>query len=246
MLLAVTIANAGWKDANEPAGAIYRENGLVWQTGIRRRSIDDCKQTYAAQPVGHCERAEILIRSESAVPIQCSIAVDRDTKVRATNIVVYPHEEIEATFTVGPALPDAGGVTSSCKPLPAELPPAPEPGSCSIEITERVDPDNFYPPGAKRRSEQGVVIIDFDVRHDRKELLNPRVVRSGGYSSLDNGALRLLRSLAASTVGCLAGRTRRGIKFELMDEPAGSNSPDQMVMPFGVIRVEGLRGRITP
>lgn len=243
MLLVATNAHAGWKDTNVISGSIHRENGVVWQTGIRRHSSDDCKRREGPQAAGPCERAEILIRSESAVPIQCSLAVHRDTKDWTINIVVYPLEEIEEMYSVGPALPDAGGVTSSCKPLPAEMPLAPEPGSCSIkiEVPGNGDPDQFYPPGAKRRLEQGVVIIDFDVRHDRKELLNPVVVRSGGYSSLDSGALRMFRSLEASAVGCLAGRARRGIQFVIKDEAGRFSPSDQTIMPSEVIRVQGIQ-----
>jgi hypothetical protein len=155
---------------------------------------------------------------------------------------VYPGEQREAGISARKPLMDVSGVSSRCLAVPQVAPPEPAPGSCEMTLALAQEADSYYPPGGKRRIEQGVSYFDFDYRHDSKRLSNFSLVRSSGYSDLDNAALKLLRAARVSVDGCISGRARRAVSF-VMPEETASDLPDDMPASAGaVILVTAIRG----
>jgi hypothetical protein len=208
---------------------VHRENGVVWRSSAR--GIDGVHL--------------VKLANESARPIQCRVTFG---EVATADLVVHASESRTAMTFRNEPLPDSGALTSACNPVPTTVPPAPGAGSCSIEVTLANDPNDFYPPGPIRRFEQGVVLVDFDFRHDAPHVLGPVVVMSSGSSDLDNAALKLLKATRLAVHGCVGGRARRGISFVLLDDSAEPDPPDTTHLPVApdeIIKVTGFRGRLS-
>jgi hypothetical protein len=171
---------------------------------------------------------------EPPVPIQCRVTLGGITPV---DVVIHPYGLRTVTTIPGESQPEADALKSVCKAVPKVAPPAPEAGSCSIELKFAGSPDDYYPPGSKRRREEGIVLVDFDFRYDSAKHRDPVVVMSSGFSDLDNAALKLLRSARIVVQGCVAGRARRGMSFAINDDPPAPDAAKLPVAPDEIVHV---------
>ena len=56
------------------------------------------------------------------------------------------------------------------------------------------DPDRFYPPGAKRREEQGSPVVQACVGPNGRLLRAPVVAETSGYPELDEAAIKVAQN----------------------------------------------------
>lgn len=244
LLACVPPAFGQWKGEGIVAGATHHVNGAAWRDALQRFPDSQCQGSKAGEMVP-CEHLRLLVLNESRGPLLCQVEFQRkpvDTGARALRsywTIVYPGEQREAGSSAGKPFFDASGVSSRCLAVPQVPPPEPAPGSCEMALALAEEADNYYPPGGKRRIEQGVAYFDF--RHDSKRLSNFSLVRSSGYSDLDNAALRLLRAAEVSVDGCISGRARRAVSFVMLEENAPEVPGDLPESASAAIRVTAFR-----
>ena len=89
--------------------------------------------------------------------------------------------------------------------------------SCPVE-TAHSNPEDFYPPGSRRRDESGEVLIEFTAEVGAAHPRDVVIVKGSGFDDLDRAALKLGRSLEVST-SCGAQRVRRYIVYETYRDP---------------------------
>ena len=76
------------------------------------------------------------------------------------------------------------------KPTPDRRAPSPAVESPPSQVK---NPPPDYPRRARRRGQQGSVLIEFDILEDGR-ISNPRIAESSGIPSLDEAALRAIRA----------------------------------------------------
>jgi TonB family protein len=57
-----------------------------------------------------------------------------------------------------------------------------------------VDPDQFYPPGAKRREEQGSPVVQACVTANGRLAREPVVTETSGFPELDGAAIKVAKA----------------------------------------------------
>jgi protein TonB len=80
------------------------------------------------------------------------------------------------------------------KPPPPAPPPPPRVAGTSAKMRSAADPDRFYPPGAKRREEQGSPIVRACVGPNGRLLRDPVVTETSGYPELDAAAVQVAKN----------------------------------------------------
>lgn len=250
LLAYVSPAFGQWKGEGIAPGSIHRVNGAAWRDAIQHFPDRQCHASASGELVP-CEHVRLLVLNESSGPLLCELKFGRQPENTGGKVpgsywtIVYPGEQREAGISAGKPLMDVSGVSSRCVDVPRVAPPEPAPGSCEMTLALAQEADSYYPPGSKRRIEQGVAYFDFDYRHDSKRLSNFSLARSSGFSDLDNAALRLLRAARVSVDGCISGRARRAVSF-VMPQEIASGLPDDMPASRGaVILVTAIRGVLT-
>jgi periplasmic protein TonB len=80
------------------------------------------------------------------------------------------------------------------KPPPPAPPPPPRVAGTSAKMKSAADPDRFYPPGAKRREEQGSPVVQACVGPNGRLLREPVVTETSGYPELDVAAIQVAKN----------------------------------------------------
>ncbi len=80
------------------------------------------------------------------------------------------------------------------KPPPPAPPPPPRVAGTSAKMKSAADPDRFYPPGAKRREEQGSPVVQACVGPNGRLLRDPVVAETSGYPELDQAAIQVAKN----------------------------------------------------
>jgi protein TonB len=80
------------------------------------------------------------------------------------------------------------------KPPPPAPPPPPRVAGSSAKMKSALDPDQFYPPGAKRREEQGSPVVQACVGANGKLAREPVVTETSGFPELDGAAVKLAKA----------------------------------------------------
>lgn len=80
------------------------------------------------------------------------------------------------------------------KPPPPAPPPPPRVAATSAKMRSAPDPDRFYPPGAKRREEQGSPVVQACVGPNGRLLRDPVVTETSGYPELDAAAVKVAQN----------------------------------------------------
>lgn len=80
------------------------------------------------------------------------------------------------------------------KPPPPAPPPPPRVAGTSAKMRSAPDPDRFYPPGAKRREEQGSPVVQACVGPNGRLLRAPVVTETSGFPELDAAAIKVAQN----------------------------------------------------
>ena len=80
------------------------------------------------------------------------------------------------------------------RPPPPAPPPPPRVAGQPAKMKSAADPDQYYPPGAKRREEQGSPVVQACVGPNGRLLRDPVVAETSGYPELDLAAVRVAKA----------------------------------------------------
>jgi protein TonB len=80
------------------------------------------------------------------------------------------------------------------KPPPPAPPPPPRIAGSPAKMRSSPDPDQFYPPGAKRREEQGSPVVQACVGANGRLVREPVVTETSGFPELDGAALKVAKA----------------------------------------------------
>jgi periplasmic protein TonB len=80
------------------------------------------------------------------------------------------------------------------KPPPPAPPPPPRAAGSPARMKSAVDPDQFYPPGAKRREEQGSPVVQACVGPNGRLVREPVVTETSGFPELDGAAVKVAKA----------------------------------------------------
>jgi protein TonB len=80
------------------------------------------------------------------------------------------------------------------KPPPPAPPPPPRVAGSPAKMKSAVDPDQFYPPGAKRREEQGSPVVQACVGPNGRLVREPVVTETSGFPELDGAAVKVAKA----------------------------------------------------
>ena len=83
-------------------------------------------------------------------------------------------------------------VTDKAPPVPP--PPVPRAAGTPARMKSTADPDQFYPPGAKRREEQGSPIVTACVAASGKLAREPVIKETSGFPELDTAAIKVAKA----------------------------------------------------
>jgi protein TonB len=80
------------------------------------------------------------------------------------------------------------------KPPPPAPPPPPRVAGSPAKMKSAVDPDQFYPPGAKRREEQGSPVVQACVGPGGRLVREPVITETSGFPELDGAAVKVAKA----------------------------------------------------
>ena len=80
------------------------------------------------------------------------------------------------------------------KPPPPAPPPPPRVAGSAAKMKSAADPDQFYPPGAKRREEQGSPVVQACVGANGRLVREPVVTETSGFPELDGAAVKVAKA----------------------------------------------------
>ena len=80
------------------------------------------------------------------------------------------------------------------KPPPPAPPPPPRVAGSPAKMKSAVDPDQFYPPGAKRREEQGSPVVQACVGPNGRLVREPVITETSGLPELDGAAVKVAKA----------------------------------------------------
>jgi TonB family protein len=91
---------------------------------------------------------------------------------------------------VGPQTAVGVVLQAVCGSSTSDVQPRPGPAN----MTSGANPVDYYPPGSKRRAEQGAPIVQVCVGPSGKLLRNPEVVVSSGFPEIDAAAIKVAKA----------------------------------------------------
>jgi protein TonB len=80
------------------------------------------------------------------------------------------------------------------KTPPPAPPPPPRVAGSPARMTRGVDVDQYYPPGAKRREEQGAPVVQACVGPNGRLVRDPVVTETSGFPELDAAAVKVAKA----------------------------------------------------
>ena len=80
------------------------------------------------------------------------------------------------------------------KPPPPAPPPPPRVAGSPARMKSAANPDEFYPPGAKRREEQGSPVVQACVGANGRLVREPVVTETSGVPELDGAAVKVAKA----------------------------------------------------
>jgi len=217
-------------------GATHEEVEAKWTDSLVRKASDLCANTSmmgamaTGRPSGRapredaadCVRNTVAVRNDSPRPIQCQVLLDLETPDegdqlhRETEMVIFPGVQELGAQSFGLAAQAPKAFSSKCVIVPALLPPeAAMPEGCQVTISGP-DLESYYPPGAKRRNEQGRSVLEYSIAEGSNKPVNVLLVGSSGYQDLDNAALKYAKNIRVKE-SCAGRRHRLNVSFVLRD-----------------------------
>jgi TonB family protein len=211
------------------------QDGATWNTELARQVYELCPaesfieatesgagiNEADARQDGNCALHSLMVRNDSQRAIQCKATLDYAKADHANRVhleseqVIFPFDERALLRSYANAANVPPAFAAECVALPEKpLPPLNFPADCKPRVSAP-PPDEFYPPGAKRRNEQGRVVLEFTLNPDSIPTL-VRVAESSGFVDLDNAALQYSKYVRAEN-SCPGARMRLGIRFSIKD-----------------------------
>jgi protein TonB len=80
------------------------------------------------------------------------------------------------------------------KAPPPAPPPPPRVAGSPAKMKSAVDPDQYYPPGAKRREEQGSPVVQACVGPNGRLVREPVITETSGFPELDGAAVKVAKA----------------------------------------------------
>jgi TonB family protein len=169
---------------------------------------------------GDCARNTLFVRNDSTVAIQCKVLLayakpdhSGDSKLEVDR-VIFPTVEDAVLHSYANASNMPSTYSASCVSIPAgPMAPLANPAECRPVLTGP-SPDDFYPPGSRRREEQGSVVLEFTMTADAVPA-DVRVAASSGFAELDTAALKYAKQLRAKSA-CVGARKRVVVRFAVI------------------------------
>lgn len=173
---------------------------------------------------------------QAKVAASVTLSVDVDPSGQVVDVKVLSPLPSDDPFGFGPAAVEVARRSQYSNPFPetanlkfkvkfalaSDLPP---PGTArSAALRGGVDPDQFYPPGAKSRREQGSPVVKACVGPDGNLLRDPVVTETSNYPEIDQAAVEVAKrtrySAAVDSGKALAESCIRfKVKFVLAEDP---------------------------
>jgi TonB family protein len=170
-----------------------------------------------AHPDGVCVRYRLFVRNDSKAAIQCKATVELSSPDHSGQTrleedhVIFPNTEEAVLHSQTDVNVKPKNYSTECVAVPqGALPPLGTPPECKPTLSGP-SPDDFYPPGSRRREEQGGVALEFSVTADAIPT-DVRVVGSSGFADLDTAALKYAKHLRAQGP-CVGVRSRVKVRF---------------------------------
>jgi TonB family protein len=111
--------------------------------------------------------------------------------------------------------PDKSAMTVDCKVIP-RLADNSAAGRCKAKLEGTIDAQRFYPPSAKNAGIEGDVVVRYYVPAGAASPVDAEIVRSSGYTALDDAAIDTIRS-GKYAKDCDYGLSSIRIAFKLQD-----------------------------
>jgi TonB family protein len=218
------------------AGERHENGEARWDTVVFWQLTDVCRLTGADRKIelgkkasrepranaADCVATIVWINNTSQWPIQCRAVLKLNqpddtghAEIKGQSLVM-PGDMVGVATAYGDGTRPSKTVTD-CKVKKSPVPPPPV---CDFNVTKAPDPDSFYPADARRRDEQGDVVLDFRVDSAAQKLRDIRVSQSSGHRSLDIAALRVGRKIVATNT-CPDQRRKIKVKFRVTVESNG-------------------------
>jgi TonB family protein len=112
-------------------------------------------------------------------------------------------------------VPDKAAMTVNCKVIP-RLADNSAAGRCKAKLESTIDAQQFYPPSAKNAGIEGDVVVRYYVPAGATSPVDAEIVRSSGYTALDDAAIDTIRS-GKYAKDCDYGLSSIRIAFKLQD-----------------------------
>jgi TonB family protein len=220
VLAIVLLVASGATGAAEPR---FTEQTVAGET----REVGDVKWTYelyrAATLVcpkskpGDCVRNSVNVRNGSSRAIQCHVVLeqprkdDARRKIAENDVVIYAGRGAKLAMSYGPVALVPRRFEATCVAIPATIEPYSMTKEC-FGLTYAPPVERFYPPGARRRKEEGDVIIEYSVQRRSYALHDVLVLASSGFEEIDNAALALSKAVTVRDQ-CVGRRYRMRFRF---------------------------------
>jgi TonB family protein len=224
---ASTAAAVGQWTTVATTAEVSREAGAArWISWMDSATRERCAPPDSAVTEGtdqdffNCLLHTLHVRNEAAIPIQCRLSLEltapnyKSRTFEGADVVIFPDGR-RWLSSMGPTTSLIRSHAVSCVAIPAEPAPLAVVAGCQAEVKGR-EIDDFYPRGAIRLRKEGTVQVEYSTVAERRWLTDVRVVRSSGVESLDEAALRYMRSLRVSS-NCPGQRFRYDVEFKLTE-----------------------------
>jgi TonB family protein len=224
---ASTAAAVGQWTTVATTAEVSREAGAArWISWTESATRERCAPPDSAVTEGtdqdffNCLLHTLQVRNEAAVPMQCRLSLDltapnyKGHASEFADVVVFP-EGRRWVSSMGPTTSLIKSHAASCLAIPAEPAPLILAAGCQAEVKAR-EIDDYYPRGAIRLQKEGTVQVEYSTVTGRQWTRDVQVVRSSGVESLDEAALRYMRSQRVNS-NCPGQRFRYDVVFKLTE-----------------------------
>lgn len=168
----------------------------------------------------NCLSHTVHVRNEATTPMQCRLSLEltapnyKGRTSEGVDVVVFPDGR-RWVSSMGPTTSLVRSHVTSCVAIPAEPAPLIVAAGCQAEVKAH-DVENYYPRGAIRLQKEGTVQVEYSTVAGRQWTRDVQVVRSSGFESLDEAAIRYMRVQRVSS-NCPGQRFRYDVEFKLTE-----------------------------
>ncbi len=206
--------------SSEPKRSLVSRDQPVGSGIWRYRVVENAFMRGCSWSDGPSQTFTLFVENDSDERLECtaSLATQRERHSPKTEpVAVEPRERrvaFEACLGGGDIFQ---GATAACSARAA--PPAPTwnlPSGCSYTVIEAPPIETYYPPAARRLTEEGGVDVSFIVSAPAGRTTDVEVARPSGSARLDEAALRYVKAIKARST-CPDVRYLIRVRFHLDD-----------------------------